>query len=89
MKTTGITRPIDEMGRIVLPKEIRRSFKLEARDMLEIFVEDNCIILKKTEGACIMCGAEEQLEKIDGKYICRKCMSKVASAEANIQQNKI
>ena len=56
MKSTGIVRKVDELGRIVLPVECRRVMEIEDKDALEVFVEDNTIILKKYEPACIFCG---------------------------------
>lgn len=87
MRATGMSRPIDELGRIVIPKEIRRSFKLKPRDVLEIFIEDGCIILKKPESACVICGSEDMLDMVENKYICKKCIAKIASIEANNQQS--
>lgn len=57
MKSTGIVRKVDELGRIVLPVECRRVMEIEDKDALEVFVEDNTIILKKYEPACIFCGS--------------------------------
>ena len=56
MKSTGIVRKVDELGRIVLPKELRRTLNIDPRDALEIYVDGNMIILKKYEPACIFCG---------------------------------
>ena len=56
MKSTGIVRKIDELGRLVLPIELRRTLEISDGDSLEIFVEDNTIILKKYQPACIFCG---------------------------------
>ncbi len=56
MKSTGIVRKVDELGRIVLPIEIRRTFDIEIKDAVEIFVDDEYIVLKKYEPACIFCG---------------------------------
>lgn len=56
LKSTGIVRKIDELGRIVLPVECRRGLELEDKDSLEVFMEDNTIVLKKYEPACIFCG---------------------------------
>ncbi len=83
MKATGMSRPVDELGRVVIPKEIRRSFKIKDKDLLEIFIEGDSIILKKTGSLCTLCGSDEQTEAIDEKFICRKCMAKIASAYSN------
>lgn len=81
MKTTGMSRPVDELGRIVIPKEIRRSFKIEDKDLLEIFIDGDSIILKKAEAICAICGSNEQIEAIDDKFICRKCIQKINSID--------
>ena len=81
MKTTGMSRPVDELGRIVIPKEIRRSFKIEDKDLLEIFIDGDSIILKKAEAICAICGSNEQIEAIDDKLICRKCIQKINSID--------
>ena len=85
MRATGMSRPLDEFGRVVIPKEIRRSFKLNPKDMLEIFIVGDSIILKKPETVCIICGSEEQLETVENKCVCKKCITKIASIEANNQ----
>ena len=55
MKSVGIVRKVDELGRIVIPVELRRKFGIDIKDSMEIYTEDNCIILKKYEPSCIFC----------------------------------
>lgn len=75
MKSTGIVRKIDELGRIVIPKEIRRSFDLrDDEDALEIFVDENTIVLKKYEPSCIFCNTVKDIITFKGKNVCPKCM---------------
>lgn len=74
MKTTGIVRRLDDLGRIVLPIELRRNFELEEHDRVEILVEDDRIILKKYEPNCIFCGSSKDVSEYKGKLICRKCI---------------
>ena len=75
MKSTGIVRGIDALGRIVLPKELRRLFDLvDNEDSLEIFVEDDKIILKKYEPACIFCNSADDVIDHMGKKVCKKCI---------------
>lgn len=74
MKTTGIVRRLDDLGRIVLPIELRRNFELEEHDRVEIFVEDDKIILKKYEPNCLFCGSSKEVSEYKGKLICRKCI---------------
>lgn len=75
MKSTGIVRKIDELGRIVIPMEIRNQFDISVRDSLEIFVDESNIIIKKIEESCIFCGNTKDLIKFKGKLICTNCVS--------------
>lgn len=74
MKSTGIVRKVDELGRIVLPIELRRTFNIEEKDALEIYVDDSTIILKKYEPACIFCNDASNVINYKGKNICQSCM---------------
>lgn len=71
MKTTGVIRKLDELGRITLPIELRRSLYLDVKDALEITVEDDCIILKKAENADIFTGGTEDLIEYEGKKVSK------------------
>lgn len=73
MLSTGIVRPLDKLGRVVLPIELRRSLDLKEGDSLEIFVDGKMIILKKYEPGCIFCDEIENVTKFKGKNICPKC----------------
>lgn len=73
MKSTGIVRKVDELGRVVIPIELRRSLDIAIRDSLEIFVEDEHIILKKYAPACIFCGQVKDAENYKGKKVCPAC----------------
>jgi len=73
VKSTGIVRKVDELGRIVIPIELRRNLNIEIRDALEIFVEGENIILKKYAPACIFCGQAKGVETFKGKNICPTC----------------
>ena len=78
MKSTGIVRKIDDLGRIVLPIELRRTLEVSERDPLEIFIEDNAIILKKYQPACIFCGNAKDVTTFKGRNICPACMEEIA-----------
>ena len=67
MKSTGIVRRVDEVGRIVLPMEIRKSLNIDTRDPVEIFVDSNQIILRKYEPACIFCGNADDVRIFKGR----------------------
>lgn len=83
MQTTGIVRPIDSLGRIVLPIELRKNLNLETRDLLEIFLKDDSIVLKKHQKSCVFCKGEKDLTEINGKYICKDCQFKIKEKCAN------
>ena len=74
-----MVKQIDEMGRIVIPREIKRSMGIQDRDHLEIFVEDNKIILKKYQPGCIFCGNTEQIVTFKGKLVCLDCKKEMLS----------
>lgn len=77
MKSTGIVRKVDNLGRIVLPIELRRTLDIDVRDSLEIFVDGNQVILKKYEPACIFCNSADDVQIFKGKNVCAKCMSEI------------
>jgi len=73
MKSTGIVRKVDELGRVVLPIELRRTLNIDIKDSLEIYVENDSIILRKYEPSCIFCGSSEDVKEFKGKNICNIC----------------
>lgn len=77
MRTTGIVRRIDELGRIVIPKETRVNLDLSENDSVEIFTEDNNVILKKYEPGCIFCGHARDVKIFRGKCICKSCIKEM------------
>ncbi len=74
MKSTGIVRRIDELGRIVLPAELRRTMDIKERETLEIFVDGGSIILKKYSPTCIFCDSGRNVSQFKGKNICARCL---------------
>ena len=78
MKSTGIVRRVDELGRIVLPIELRRSLNINERDTLEIFVDDEKIILKKYEPADIFTGSMDDLIEYKGKKVSKESIIEMA-----------
>lgn len=77
MKATGIVRKVDELGRVVLPIELRRTLGIEVRDPLEIYVDGESIMLKPYKPACIFCGDTDNLIEFQGKKVCRRCIEKM------------
>lgn len=74
MKSTGIVRKVDELGRVVLPIELRRTLDIAEKDALEIYVDGQTIILKKYEPACLFCGNAKDVIIFKGKNICPDCL---------------
>jgi transcriptional pleiotropic regulator of transition state genes len=77
MKSTGIIRKVDDLGRIVLPIELRRTLDIAERDELEIFMENDRIVLQKYEPACLFCGSNRGLVSFSRKNICGDCARKI------------
>lgn len=77
MKSTGIVRRVDELGRVVLPIELRRTLNIDIKDSLEIYVDNSSIILKKYEPACIFCGDASDIVSFKGKNICKNCIKEM------------
>lgn len=81
MKATGIIRRVDELGRVVLPIELRRSLEIEERDAMEISVDGDRIILRKHQPTCIFCGNDEELFEYREKRVCTGCLKNLNQAE--------
>ena len=77
MKTTGIIRQLDTLGRIVLPIELRRTLDIGPKDNLEIFVEGNSVILRKYEPNCFFCGENRGLASFRDKMVCARCLKEL------------
>lgn len=79
MKSTGIVRKVDELGRVVIPIELRRTLGIDEKDALEIYVDQEKIILKKYEPACVFCGSADDVQNFRGKLVCRECAQAMAA----------
>ncbi|MBO8172660.1 MAG: AbrB/MazE/SpoVT family DNA-binding domain-containing protein [Bacillaceae bacterium] len=79
LKSTGIVRKVDELGRVVIPIELRRTLGINVKDALEIYVDGEQIILKKYEPACIFCNSAEDVKNFKGKLICGECAKEISS----------
>ncbi len=75
MKSTGVVRQLDALGRVVLPIELRRTMDISVKDKLEIFVNGDEIILKKYQPSCIFCGNADDVTPYKGKLICKACLA--------------
>ena len=77
MKSTGIVRKVDELGRIVIPIELRRTLDIAEKDAMEIYVNEDMIVLKKYESSCIFCGKMKNVAQYKGKNVCAKCLDEI------------
>ena len=79
MKSTGIVRKVDELGRVVIPIELRRTLNINEKDALEIYVDNDRIILRKYEPtcACVFCGNANNVTHFRGKNICSDCLKEM------------
>ncbi|MBE7067290.1 MAG: AbrB/MazE/SpoVT family DNA-binding domain-containing protein [Ruminococcaceae bacterium] len=83
MKSIGVIRKIDELGRIVLPVEFRRTLNIKKNDAVEIYAQGNSIYITKSHPACVICGKTTKLTEVDGKFICRGCAKKLGRMYAD------
>lgn len=79
MKSTGIVRKIDELGRIVLPIEMRRTLGISEKDPIEIYTESDSIVLRKYQSTCIFCDSTQNIVSFEGKSICGECLENLKS----------
>ena len=79
MKSTGMVRRVDELGRVVIPKEIRDKLDIQEKDPIEIYVDGTSIVLKKVQSNCIFCGSTKDLIEYKDKLLCKKCLNNLIS----------
>lgn len=77
MKSTGVVRKVDELGRIVLPKELRTILGIDVKDSIEIFTDGDKIVLQKYQPACTFCNNANDVIYFNGKRICAECVAKI------------
>jgi len=77
MSDTGIVRRVDDLGRIVIPMELRRTLGINVKDPLSISVEDERIILEKYRDACVICGSQDNISQVKGRSICDSCIKEI------------
>ena len=88
MRTFGIVRKIDELGRIVVPKEMRRSLSIENGDEVEILFTEDGILVKKYIPYCVFCSGNDDLQPFEGKYLCRACREKIGASLTSDKEEK-
>ena len=82
-RRTGVARKVDQLGRVVLPAEVRRHFGISPGDLIEIGVDTDAILLTKVEDRCVFCGGTTSLSEFSGKLVCGECVSRLAGEEAS------
>lgn len=88
MKSTGIVRRVDELGRIVIPIELRNKLKIAEKDPIEIYVDGSSIVLRKYEETCVFCGSNKNVVEYKDKLICAKCAQNFSTLAENIKNNQ-
>jgi AbrB family transcriptional regulator, transcriptional pleiotropic regulator of transition state genes len=86
MKDTGMARKVDDLGRIVLPVELRRLHGIQTGDALEISVDGDAIVLRKLALGCVFCGIEDGLRQFKGRVVCGSCTDDLAGVMAGWQR---
>ena len=86
MKSTGIVRRVDELGRLVIPIELRNKLKIAEKDPIEIYVDGSSIVLKKYEETCVFCGSNKNVVEYKEKLICTKCAQNISTMSDNIKK---
>ena len=84
MKSTGIVRKVDDLGRVVLPIELRRTLDIAEKDSLEIYIDGEKIILRKSEPACVFCGNAAGVQNFRGKNICADCAADIGATQSAV-----
>ena len=82
MKTSGIVRKVDELGRIVLPVEMRRLLNIEEKDYLEISLEGDAVVVRKHHAACVFCGSAREICDFHGRSVCACCLQQLKNIES-------
>lgn len=81
MKSTGIVRKMDDLGRIVIPVELRRTLGIAEKDALEIYVDGSSIVLRKYKSTCVFCDGSQNVRVYKGKSICARCLKELCESK--------
>jgi transcriptional pleiotropic regulator of transition state genes len=82
-RRTGVARKVDQLGRVVLPAEVRRHFDISPGDLIEIAVDSDAILLTKVENRCVFCGETASLSEFSGKLVCGDCLARLSAEQAS------
>ena len=83
VRRTGVARKVDQLGRVVLPAEVRRHFGITPGDLIEIAVDSDAILLTKVENRCVFCSGTTSLQEFSGKLVCGDCLSRLGAEQAS------
>ena len=83
VRRTGVARKVDQLGRVVLPAEVRRHFGITPGDLIEIAVDSDAILLTKVENRCVFCGGTASLSEFSGKLVCSECLARLSAERAS------
>ncbi len=81
MKATGFVKRIDELGRIVIPKDIRKTLSVDRNDFLQFFLDGDSIIMKKFGEYCAFCNGDDDVVRFKDKFICENCLKQIRSLD--------
>ena len=87
MRVCGIVRRVDELGRVVIPKEMRKSLAIENGDEVEIILTGDSVSVRKYEPFCVLCTGKSELSEFEDKFICRKCRERIATMPAKVEED--
>lgn len=82
MAETGIVRRVDDLGRIVIPMELRRTLGIHVKDPMSISVQDDRIVLTKHQDACVLCSSQESVQEVKGRPMCEQCIEEIKQGKA-------
>jgi transcriptional pleiotropic regulator of transition state genes len=86
MKSTGIVRKVDELGRIVLPIELRRTLDIAEKDTVEIYVDGDAVVLRKYDPTCVFCGNSRNMKQFKGKNVCSDCAKQLSGVHSQTEK---
>lgn len=86
MKSTGIVRKVDELGRIVLPIELRRTLDIAEKDAVEIYVDGDAVVLRKYDPSCVFCGSSRNIKPYKGKNVCSDCAKQLSGVYSQLEK---
>ncbi|MDE7390450.1 MAG: AbrB/MazE/SpoVT family DNA-binding domain-containing protein [Lachnospiraceae bacterium] len=84
MKRAGDLCKIDNLGRIVIPARLRKKYDFKQNDTLELFMDNDCLVMKKYIPTCIFCGKDEEIVEFQNKFVCKTCVNELEQIKSKI-----